>query len=278
MADGNAVEGTEGQTADATTTPVTEADTSATSGETPAVVPPVEGEDKTPPGVRKRIDEITAQKHAERRAREAAEKEAAFLRGQLEVMKKGEPPPPVVTDPTKPSLDNYENIESFTDAMMDWKLSQSDREREARAAQATHQTAVQKRQATWGEQVTKVLTDGRYPDFEAVAFNSTIPISASMAEVMQDSEKGVDIAYYLGKNREEAARIAQLPPLQAARAIGLIEAKLTVPIAASVKVSSAPPPVTPISGKGGGEVDTSKMTDDEWHAHQKRERMKQFKK
>jgi hypothetical protein len=72
-----------------------------------------------------------------------------------------------------------------------------------------------------------------------------------MAETIQASDVGPDLAYYLGTNPKEADRISRLSPYMQAKEIGKIEAKLSdnPPVK---KTTSAPPPIAPISGRGTG--------------------------
>lgn len=104
----------------------------------------------------------------------------------------------------------------------------------------------------------------KYSDFEDIVSDPDLPITQAMAEVLAESEVGADLAYYLGKNPKEAARIARLPAISAARELGKLEAKL--PTLAAPAVSKAPPPVTPTKGAAGGEKDPSQMTDAEFNA------------
>jgi hypothetical protein len=92
---------------------------------------------------------------------------------------------------------------------------------------------------------------GRYEDFEQVAYNPNLPITTVMAETIQASDVGPDLAYYLGTNPKEADRISRLSPYMQAKEIGKIEAKLSdnPPVK---KTTSAPPPIAPISGRGTG--------------------------
>lgn len=110
------------------------------------------------------------------------------------------------------------------------------------------------------------LTD-RFPDIEARVFSdATLPISPSMAEVIQDSERGPEVAYFLATHREEASRIRSMPPAQAAYALGKIEATLDVAAPKPRTQSNAPPPPKII--KGGGKALVAKNMDnapiDEW--------------
>lgn len=98
----------------------------------------------------------------------------------------------------------------------------------------------------------------RFPDYDAVAHNPNVPISDTMAQVILKSENGPEIAYHLGKNPQEAARIARLPALDQAAELGAIKAKLNAPKAPP---KQPPAPVDPVSGiRAGGSKDPAKMT------------------
>ena len=69
-----------------------------------------------------------------------------------------------------------------------------------------------------------------------------------MADAIRESARGAEVAYYLGKNPDEAAQIAALPPLSQATAIARLESRLG---SAASPVSKAPQPVGTLSGRGG---------------------------
>lgn len=111
----------------------------------------------------------------------------------------------------------------------------------------------------------------RYPDIEAKVFNDpSAPINQTMAEVLMDSERGPEVAYYLSTHREEGQRIQKMSPLSAAREIGRIEAQLAAPKPKTQ--TTAPKPVPKV---GGGSMkaarDPDKLSDDEWLEHRNRE-------
>ena len=91
----------------------------------------------------------------------------------------------------------------------------------------------------------------KYDDFEQVAYNPKLPITDAMAQTIQSSDVGPDMAYYLGSNPKEADRISRLSPLQQAKELGKIEAKLADnPVVK--KTSSAPAPIAPITARSSG--------------------------
>ena len=102
----------------------------------------------------------------------------------------------------------------------------------------------------------------KYTDFAAVAQNPSLPVSNDMAHLIKTSDSGPDVLYHLGQNPALAAQIAQMPPIEAARAIGRIEALINTP--KSRTSSSAPPPITPVKGGAGAMPDPSKMSQSEY--------------
>jgi hypothetical protein len=91
----------------------------------------------------------------------------------------------------------------------------------------------------------------KYDDFEQVAYNPNLPITNVMAETIQHSDIGPELAYYLGSNPKDAERISRLTPFMQAKEIGKIEAKLAdnPPVK---KTTSAPAPINPVKARSNG--------------------------
>ena len=91
----------------------------------------------------------------------------------------------------------------------------------------------------------------KYEDFEQVAYNPKLPITDVMAQTIQASDNGPDIAYYLGTNPKEADRISRLQPFLQAKEIGRLEAKVaSEPV--TKPTSKAPAPISPVTPRNGG--------------------------
>jgi hypothetical protein len=92
----------------------------------------------------------------------------------------------------------------------------------------------------------------KYDDFEQVAYNPNLSITPIMAEAIQASDVGPEVAYFLGTNPKEAERISRLQPFMQAKEIGKIEAKLAInpPVK---KSTSAPAPISPVTAKTSGQ-------------------------
>jgi hypothetical protein len=92
---------------------------------------------------------------------------------------------------------------------------------------------------------------GKYDDFEQVAYNPKLTITNVMAEAIQSSDIGPELAYYLGSNPKDADRISRLAPLSQAKEIGKIEAKLATDPPMR-KTTSAPAPISPVNARSSG--------------------------
>lgn len=110
-------------------------------------------------------------------------------------------------------------------------------------------------------------TRERYADYDIVAKNPSLPITGEMAEVILESEAGPQLAYHLGKNPAEAARIARLNPRLQAAELGKLEARLSSP---KPLAKQPPAPIKPVNGMAaGGAKDPNAMSMSEYIAWRK---------
>ena len=177
------------------------------------------------------------------------------------------------TVPTAPSElpppDQFDSVETYAKAYAEQML----REREVQKQRSEYVEAYHDREED---------ARGKYDDFEQVAYNPNLRITTVMAETIQTSDVGPDVAYYLGSNPKEADRISRLSPILQAKEIGRIEATL-VSNPPVKKSSSAPTPISPVTARSSGApaFDTTDprsiktMTTSEWIAA---ERARQIKK
>jgi hypothetical protein len=113
------------------------------------------------------------------------------------------------------------------------------------------EAAKQQSQVLESYQEREEMARDKYDDFEQVAYNPNLPITNVMAETIQHSDIGPDLAYYLGSNPKDADRISRLSPYMQAKEIGKIEAKLAdnPPVK---KTTSAPAPISPVKARSNG--------------------------
>lgn len=139
-----------------------------------------------------------------------------------------------------PEADQFDSVEAYADALALQKAEELVRQRDVKQQQTVLVEAYHDREEE---------ARGRYNDFEQVAYNPNLPITAAMAETIQSSEVGPDMAYYLGINPKEADRISKLAPFVQAKELGRLEAKL-LSEPATKRVSSAPDPIAVSKSRG----------------------------
>ena len=140
------------------------------------------------------------------------------------------------------NVDQFESPEHYAEALAYQKAEELIAKREA----AKQQSAVLESYHDLEEEART-----KYDDFEQVAYNPKLPITNVMAETIQSSDVGPELAYYLGSNPKEADRISRMSPLSQAKEIGKIEAKLvsSPPVR---KTTSAPAPISPVTARSTG--------------------------
>ena len=161
-----------------------------------------------------------------------------------------------------PPADSFESPEAYAEALAAKKAEELLAQRETQRRQAEVLEAYQDRE----EQARE-----KYDDFEQVAYNPNLRITSVMAETIQASDVGPDVAYYLGSNPKEADRISRLSPFLQAKEIGKIEAKLASNPAPTKKASSAPTPISPVTNRAASVAydttdprSTKTMSTSEW--------------
>lgn len=138
-----------------------------------------------------------------------------------------------------PSVDQFESTEAYAEALAEKKAIELIEQRERQNQRKSIEEAYAEREEAARE---------KYDDFEQVVYNPNLPITDSMAEAIQSSDVGPDVAYYLATNIKEADRISRLSPILQAREIGKIEAKLAdaPPVK---KTTNAPAPISPVTAR-----------------------------
>lgn len=227
--------------------------------ETPAAdaaAPPTE-DHKVPAGVQKRIDQLTREKYE-------AKREADYLR-QL-AMQQAQPQQQVPQPQGKPTREQFNYDEdAYLEALTDYKAREVIARQQYEQQAYQHQVRQQQQRADYSQRVENVNITGssKYADYEDVVVNNhTLPISPVMADAISLTDVSADIAYHLGKNQQEAARIYQLPPPVQIMEIARLEQKLKAP--APKKTTNAPAPIEPVGARGQVITDPEKLSTAEW--------------
>lgn len=247
--------------------------------------------DHTDPGVQKKIDrEVRRRKEAEeareqeREGRHKAELEAAELKGRLAGShpgKQAENAPPA-----EPNPEDFETVADFNKAMLKFtresidfrtKQMQADNDKKfeeiKRSAIQPAETPQQRTQRERAEKL-RAAVDKASEEFgeevrETVYKDKNFPLSGVMIDTILDKESGAKILGTLVDNRDIALKIARLPLPQQVREIDKLEQAIT-----AKKETAALPPLSTVSGKGApGQVDESKMSEEEWARWKRKQKL-----
>jgi len=160
-----------------------------------------------------------------------------------------------------PKESDFEDYVAFEDAKADYRLKRVLAEQ--RASEREVQSATRQVQAR--QEAVEAFNDRmeeareKIPDFDQVVQAAKgREIAPHVGDLIVESEKGGLLAYYLAKNPAELAKLNGMSAIQAAKAVGALEHRLT--LAKPKKTPSAPAPGTPITGSASAGPDPSKMT------------------
>jgi hypothetical protein len=227
--------------------------------------PPAEGqpEEKSESAKRREREKAYRARLQAEAAEAKAEAEQAKARRQaiLDAGKKEAPPKEA----------DFPDPLEYAAAKAVWGAGQMMTEREARSASEAAEAAeakvkeISQRESAviaqaWTAQVAEAK--GRYADFDQVALANDLPVTKAMGELIMTSDAGPDVLYHLGQNRALAAQIAAMNPVEAARAIGRIEARLDTPKPRTE--TKAPDPISPVRGSAGASLNPDKMSYEEY--------------
>lgn len=212
---------------------------------------------------------------SQRKRRQQAEKEAEYWRGVAEA--KGFKPETnipqqqqssIPQQPVQPVLDQFETFEEYEKAKDEYLVQQAEYRIAQKFMQYQQQNQQQKLQATFQQRIEAEAVND--PTIYDIVQDPSLPISDSMAPLVQESDVAPQLLKWLHNNRKEAARIAQMHPLMAAKEIGAIEAgiKNTPKPEPPKRVSQAPEPIKTVTPSGSvKEFDPETATMEEYYQH-----------
>lgn len=236
---------------------------------------PKSGELEYSRAVQRRIDQLTREKHEERRRAEALGRENEALKRRTSAGPRPTPPDPRTFATETGEIDPAKwqtAISAYEDKLHSWRQAQEPA-RVAESEPSEPQPDAAASAAAFLERAA--LLRAKHADFDEVVNRPVF--SPEMVSALYDSDHGPEIAYFLGKNQTEAAKIAGLPPAQQYRELGRLEARFTA-TGERRSVSAAPEPITPVTGTAGTITkDPDTMSIDEymaWEAQRRLERRK----
>lgn len=193
------------------------------------------------PGVQKRLDELTRNWRQTERDRDHWRELAMRNQGHSQQQPQAAQGEPTLEqfggDPAK-----------FYAEHARWAAREELRRAKDEEASQKKQERERERHQKYEERVNKTRT--KYEDFDDLVTDPALPITPDMADYIRESDEGPEVAYWLAKNPQEAARIAQMNGRDADRALARIEARLatpppvTAPVAQRPVTNAPPPPPT----------------------------------
>ena len=201
------------------------------------------------PWYKKRIDELTKDKHDARRQAERLEQ---MLEKQEQILRQYSPKqePSALAPPEPSQFAGGQYDPRYMDAMMQYTRESAVMEAKQAVAQEYEQRArAQTQQVAQAKlETAEAAARVRYADYDSIIERITSdPILAqnqTIREAILGMENGPDIAYQLGRNLDVAYEISNMSPIQAGMRLASI-------IRQDAKSSTAPKPIRPINGTGG---------------------------
>ena len=244
---------------------------------------PATSEDQTPEdqqepkkkgdgGFQRRINRLTADFRAAQARAEEAERRAIELE-----RRQAQPTKASADEPAPPRLENFRSYEEYERADRAFVAEQATRKAEERfrAAEAERQAMAQRdaearQMKEAAERFNKSAEDmaEHYEDLAEVMddmWRGRVPVirnnDAIARYIIEESDRGPELAYHLANNADAAERIGRLTPLAQVKELVKLEASLPKPNAPATK---APNPPRTLGGRGGPDTkDPEKMSIDE---------------
>lgn len=180
-------------------------------------------------------------------------------------------PPGKTAEPPPKEADFNGDYAAYDRAVRSHELKQAIREANAEQDSQKHQDVqgelARERAQLYRERAAEVRE--LIPDLEDVLAKANSPIRDEIAELIQESEKGPQLAYHLAKNPAQLRELNRMSPLSAAREIGRLEASLSLPTPKTT--TKAPPPLTPPRGAASVVKAMTEMSMDEYVATRKKQ-------
>ena len=200
----------------------------------------------------------------------AQEAETRASRAELELQQERAARQQSVRMNKKPDISEYnpEDYEKFEQDTEKWYEQKANADARQRAERESLDREFHSR-------VEKTVTE--LPDYHETVGKINIPMTPGYEQVVTQIKRSVHgpkMAYFLGKNLNEAYRLANMDPFSAAVEIGRLEARISQSPAPKPEKTntSAPPPPKPVGTGGSADSDLSKLSSEEYIARTNKER------
>lgn len=200
---------------------------------------PAEKPKKAKTTAKERIAELV--KRAKEAEKVAFEAEMALIEARKA---SAAPAVPQVPVEPKPSDFVYGEIDPlYLDALVEFRVAKKAAELGAKGVEAAEHDRLARENAHYQARLNAVLTEGKkkHADFEDVI--NSVKFDGELARLVLDSEKAVDIGYFLSNNIGKLREITRLDAAGRARAIGQLEGRFSATSAAR-KTTKAPEPMS----------------------------------
>lgn len=186
----------------------------------------------------------------------------------------------------RPNPDDYEHGDNDPEYVADlsvYKLKKSDMEKNTEELESQSKATAEKISKAREENWAQAQAEGRsrYADYDEVVNRlSQDDVTPEMAATIVDSDDPAGLAYALGKSPDLARKISRMSPLQQARALGGIEARLSARTRGR-KPADPPDPIRTVSGKSArGQVRTpyNARSEDEYFALRRQQEQRRMEK
>lgn len=226
--------------------PDQQSDTGTDNPQQETTEPHEETEEQKRSRFQRRLDRHKAARvEAETRARMLEERLA-----QLEARNAPQAQKPAQPADDAPKIADFQDIESYTAAVAEYKAQKILERRIAEMTTAQREASQRQQDAAlhsaWSERVAK--TAAEFPDWEDVAAESEATVTNVMQRAILESDLGPKVAYFLAKNPDEAERISKLSPMRQIAEIGKLEDKVST-LKSVRQPSKAPAPISPVGGR-----------------------------
>ena len=176
----------------------------------------------------------------------------------------------------KPHIDDFETIEEYNEALLDYKINQNNAAQERKRIAELEKSELHKKNIDFEQKRSSVMQKGieKYDNFYNIIGEMPASVmNETVAQALVETPNAEDVAYFLGTNLNEAQKISEMSPVQVAIKLGEISAKIKNK--PTINKSSSAEPIKPVTGaKVVTEKDPSEMTDKEYTAW-RRKRIKQ---
>lgn len=207
-----------------------------------------EDKEQKDPWYKRRIDELTKDKHEARRHAERLEKMLEQIASQQKAPEQSIAP--AIQPPNPNDFAGGQYDPRYIQAQLEYTRASAVDEAKRAVAAEYEQRAQYERQAQAQAKLetAEAATRAKFADYDAVIEGITsdprLAQNATIRQALLGLDNGPEIAYTLGKNLDVAYEIANMNPIQAGMKLAELINR------APRKTSNAPTPIKPISGTG----------------------------